>query len=203
MARTPARRKGKASSGMRPARGTAGGRKVSPIPEGHHTATPNLVLKDAAAAIAFYEKALGAKELMRMPGPDGKSIWHAEIRIGNSIVYLNDEMPTGPVRAPGPSHQATCSIVLYVPDCDALYQRAVNAGATGLTPVADMFWGDRMGTVTDPFGYSWMIATHVKDLSEAELAKAAEAARAAASPEAARPADASPAPAAESAPASA
>jgi len=189
MARKPAKRgkgrKGARPSGRkRPVTRTAKARKVSAVPQGHHTVTPNLVFKDAAAAIAFYEKALGAKELMRMPGPDGRGISHAEIRIGDSIVYLNDESSMSSVRAPGPN-PATCSIVLYVPDCDALFQRAVAAGATQQMPVADMFWGDRMGTVTDPFGVTWMIATHVKDLSEAELARAAEAAQAAAASQAA------------------
>ncbi len=183
MARRPAkggkgRRTARPSGSKRPAARPA--RKVSPVPAGHHTVTPNLVLKDSAAAIAFYEKALGAKELMRMPAPDGKGIWHAELRIGDSVIYLNDEMPMSTVRAPGPSQPATCSMVIYVADCDALFRRAIDAGATQQMPLADMFWGDRMGTVTDPFGVTWMIATHLKDLSEKELARAAEAARAAA-----------------------
>jgi uncharacterized glyoxalase superfamily protein PhnB len=138
-----------------------------------------MVFKDSAAAIAFYEKALGAKELMRMPAPDGKGISHAELRIGDSVVYLADEMPQGPTRAPGPSSPATCSFVVYVPDCDALFRQAIGAGATQQMPLADMFWGDRMGTVMDPFGVTWMISTHVKDVGGEELKRAAEAAAAA------------------------
>jgi len=175
--KTAKRRKGRRiarpSRSKRPA---ARARKVSPVPAGHHTVTPHLVFKDSAAAIAFYEKAMGAKELMRMTSPDGKGVMHAEIRIGDSIVYLADEMPQSPTRAPGPSNPATCSFAVYVPDCDALFQRAIGAGATQQMPLADMFWGDRMGSVMDPFGVTWMICTHVRDVGEEELRRAAEAA---------------------------
>ncbi len=171
--RAPRRTRGTRPAALR----TARPRKVSPIPEGYSTVTANLVVRDAAAAIAFYEKALGAKELMRMMAPDGKSVWHAEVKIGDSIVFLTDPSPQNPLRAPSPEHPATCGIMLYVRDCDALWKRAVDAGATPGMPVAEMFWGDRMGSVIDPFGVPWMMATRVKVLSPQEMAKGAEAAR--------------------------
>jgi uncharacterized glyoxalase superfamily protein PhnB len=139
-----------------------------------HTVTPSLVFKDSAAAIAFYEKALGAKVLMRMPGSDGKGVMHAEIRIGDSVLYLGDENLNAPsFRAPTPENPATAAMWLYVKDCDASFERAVSAGAKVAMPLADMFWGDRHGMVTDPFGISWAFATHKRDVSEAEMKKAA------------------------------
>jgi uncharacterized glyoxalase superfamily protein PhnB len=138
-----------------------------------HTVTPQLTLRESARAIEFYKQAFGARELMRMPSPDGRGIWHAEIRIGDSVVYLSDEMPQGPTAAPSPTHKPTAVIQLYVADCDAVFQTAVQAGARVSMPLADMFWGDRYGSVIDPFGQVWGIATHVKDLSPEELARGA------------------------------
>jgi uncharacterized glyoxalase superfamily protein PhnB len=151
--------------------------QTKPIPKGLHTVTPNLVLRDCARAIQFYQRALGAKELMRMPSPDGQRIWHAELKIGDSIIYLSDEMPGGQARAPTASEPAAMSIQLYVEDCDDLFARAVKAGARSTHPLEDMFWGDRMGTVADPFGYQWTIGTHVRDVPQKEMEKAIEAMR--------------------------
>lgn len=148
-------------------------RAVSPVPPGVHTVTPNLALRDAAAAMDFYARAFGAAELMRMPGPGGNGIMHAEVRIGDSILYLEDGRPQAPIRPPGPDHQATASIWLYLRDCEAVYQKAVAAGASTVAPPADMWWGDRVATVTDPFGVTWGLATHVKDMTAKELAEAA------------------------------
>jgi uncharacterized glyoxalase superfamily protein PhnB len=149
--------------------------KTNPIPKGLHTLTPNLVYREAAQAIDFYKKAFGAEELMRMPGPDGKGIWHAELRIGDSVFYMNDETPGMSVcRAPNAQNIATASLQVYVTDADASFKRAVDAGAKVAMPMADMFWGDRTGMVTDPYGHSWMISTHVKDLSPEEMKKGAE-----------------------------
>jgi len=143
-------------------------------PAGMHTVTPQLTLRESARAIEFYKQAFGAQELMRMPGPDGRGIIHAEIRIGDSVVFLSDEMPQGPTVAPSPTHKTTTVIQLYVQDCDAVFQAAVQAGARVVGPLADMFWGDRYGCVADPFGHVWGIATHVKDLSPEEMARAAQ-----------------------------
>ena len=141
------------------------------VPEGFHTVTPQLTLDNAAEAIEWYKKALGAEELSRAGGPDGK-IMHAEIRVGDSRLMLNDEMGGGKsARAMGGSPM---SLWLYVEDCDALFNRAIGAGAKVAGPmgqIADQFWGDRSGTVTDPFGYRWSIATHKEDLTRDEMEK--------------------------------
>lgn len=148
--------------------------KVPPVPPGHHTATPYLVLDDAAAAIDFYREAFGAEELFRMPGPAGHGVMHAEIQIGDSVVMLCDESPQQPAqKSPRSAGTTTASILLYVPDVDASHRRAERAGATTALPPTDMFWGDRMAAVSDPFGHQWSIATHVKDLSPEEMAAAA------------------------------
>jgi uncharacterized glyoxalase superfamily protein PhnB len=139
-----------------------------------HTVTPQLTLRESAKAIEFYKQAFGAQELMRMPSPDGKGIWHAEIRIGDSVLFLSDEAPQSPAVAPSPTHRATSIIQLYVADCDAVFQAAVQAGARVVGPLADMFWGDRYGMVMDPFGQPWGIATHVKELSAEEMEKGAQ-----------------------------
>jgi uncharacterized glyoxalase superfamily protein PhnB len=139
-----------------------------------HTVTPQLTLRESARAIDFYKQAFGAQELMRMPTPDGRGIWHAELRIGDSVIYVSDEMPQGPTAAPSSTNKATGVIQLYVPDCDAVFQSAVQAGARVSMPLADMFWGDRYGSVVDPFGQVWGIATHVKDLSPEEMRRGAE-----------------------------
>jgi PhnB protein len=147
---------------------------VNPIPKGFHTLTPNLVVRDCAKAIDFYKKALGAQETARMPSPDGKKIWHAELKIGDSIVFVNDEMPEQGRPAPSASNPVPVTMWLYVPDADAAFKRAVDAGAKSMMEPADMFWGDRCAGVTDPYGYLWSFATHKKDLTQEEMRRAGE-----------------------------
>jgi len=147
---------------------------VSPIPKGMHTLTPNLVLRDCARAIEFYKRALGAQEVSRMMAPDGKGVWHAELRIGDSVFFLNDEMPGMGRPAPTAAEPLPVTLWLYVQDCDAAYKRAMAAGATTVMAPADMFWGDRCGGIADPFGYQWSFATRQKDLSESEMKRAGE-----------------------------
>jgi PhnB protein len=149
--------------------------KVNPIPKGYHTATPYLIVKDAARAIEFYKKAFGAMELMRMPGAGGK-IGHAEIKIGDSPIMLADEVPGMGFRSPESIGGSPVSILLYVEDVDAVFNEAVAAGAKVQRPVADQFYGDRSGGVTDPFGHVWYIATHKEDVSPEEMKKRAAAA---------------------------
>ncbi len=136
---------------------------VKPIPEGYHTVTPFLVLKDAHRAIEFYKRAFGAEERFRMPTPDGK-VAHAELQIGDSVVMLSEAIQE-PV--------TSASMYLYVPNVDAVCQRAVAAGAEAALPPTDMFWGDRFGRVVDPFGVRWGIATHKEDLSPQEIGRRA------------------------------
>ena len=147
---------------------------TKPIPEGMHTLTPNLVVRDCAKAIEFYKRALGAKEKARMPAPDGKSIWHAELEIGDSTVFLNDEMPGMSRAAPTVDNPVPVTMWLYVTDTDAAYRRAIEAGAKSTMEPADMFWGDRCAGVADPYGYSWSFATHQKDMTEEEMRRAGE-----------------------------
>jgi PhnB protein len=147
---------------------------VNPIPQGFHTLTPNLVVRDCAKAIEFYKKALGAQEISRMPAPDGKSIWHAELKIGDSIVFVNDEMPGMGRPAPSATSPVPVTMWLYVADADAAFKRAVTAGAKSMMEPADMFWGDRCAGVSDPYGYMWSFATHKKDLSKEEMRRAGE-----------------------------
>jgi PhnB protein len=149
--------------------------KVKPIPDGYHTATPYLIIKDAARAIEFYKKAFGAMELMRMPGPDG-TIGHAEIKIGDSPIMLADEVPGMDFKSPESLGGSPISILLYVEDVDAVFNDAVAAGAKVQRPVADQFYGDRTGGVLDPFGHVWYIATHREDVSSEEMKKRAAAA---------------------------
>ncbi len=137
-----------------------------PIPEGFHSITPNLVCRDAAAAIEFYKKVFGATETTRMAGSDGK-IMHAELRIGDSLIFAND--PMAPAAAPEPSVHPPINLYLYVEDADAVFHRAVAAGARVNVPLQDMFWGDRYGAVIDPFGHHWSIATRAKDISPEEM----------------------------------
>lgn len=176
-AKKPAARKLAAKSARKaaPARGAAQPRWK---PKGVQDVMMNFVVRGADAAIEFYKKALGAQELSRHNMPDGKSIMHAEIRIGDTVLALNDESPMSPTTAAGPTHKPTGAFVLYTRDCDALFARAVQAGARATMPMSDMFWGDRMGMISDPFGQVWMIATHQRDLSEAELKKAGDEAMA-------------------------
>ena len=144
--------------------------KVNPIPSGYHTATPYLTLNDCAGAIDFYKKAFGAQVVMRMDGPPGK-IGHAEIKIGDSLIMLADEMPGGGNRAPKSLGGTTVGVFLYVPDVDSSYKQAVDAGAKADMPPADMFWGARFGKLTDPFGHSWLMATHKEDVAPEEMRK--------------------------------
>jgi uncharacterized glyoxalase superfamily protein PhnB len=144
---------------------------AKPIPDGYHTVTPGLTVKNGARMIDFYKQALGAQERMRMHGPDGVSIMHAELQIGDSILMLSDEMPEMGCLSPVSRGGATGSLFLYVADVDAAFQRAVSAGAKVVMPVTDMFWGDRFGTVEDPSGHRWGLATHKEDLSPEEIGK--------------------------------
>ena len=149
--------------------------KVQPIPEGYTTLTPYVTVKDGNAAIEFYKKAFGAEEIFRMPGPDGKSVMHAEIQIGNARLMLNAEYPMeGTAKAPSSINATTVTLHMYVPDVDASFKRALDAGATTLMEPMDAFWGDRFGKVADPFGHHWSIATHTQDLTPQEIAKGAE-----------------------------
>ena len=147
----------------------------SSVPAGHHTVTPHLIMKDASSALDWYAKALGAEILARAPGPDGK-IMHAEIRVGSSIIMLNDEMGGG--RSAKALGGSPVSLWLYVDDCDALFKRAVAAGATvppgPMGAPSDQFWGDRCGGIVDPEGYTWTIATRKEDLTPAELDQRAQ-----------------------------
>jgi PhnB protein len=141
---------------------------VRPVPEGYHTATPYLICKGAADAIEFYKKAFGAAEIMRMPMPDGK-LGHAELKIGDSHIMLADESPENGIHAPQHYGGTPVSILLYVEKVDAVFNQAVSAGAKAIRPPQDMFYGDRTSWITDPFGHSWYIHTHVKDVSMAEM----------------------------------
>ena len=141
-------------------------KNVKPIPDGFHTITLSLTCKDAAKAIEFYRKAFGAQERTRMAAPDGK-IGHAELKIGDSHLFVNDEFPQMGATAPtSPTGHYFC---LYVEDVDTVFNRAVAAGAKSAMPVADMFWGDRFGKLIDPFGYQWGIATHKEDVAPEEM----------------------------------
>jgi len=151
--------------------------KAKAIPEGFHSVTPYLALQDAAPAIDFYKKAFGASEVMRMNGPDGK-VSHAEIKIGDSIIMLGSAPPNSEVRTPQSLNGSTVSIMLYVPDVDTTFDRAVSAGAKTVQAVENQFWGDRYGRLTDPFGHSWSLATHIEDVSPAEMGKRAQQAMA-------------------------
>ena len=145
-----------------------------PIPEGMHTITPHLIVNGAAKAIDFYKRAFGAQELGRHAMPDGR-IMHAAIKIGDSTVFLNDEFPEmGGERAPVDGHSPV-TLHLYVPDADAVFNQAVSAGAKVAMPLENMFWGDRYGTVVDPFGHHWAIATRVEDVTPEEMNRRAEA----------------------------
>jgi uncharacterized glyoxalase superfamily protein PhnB len=148
--------------------------KVAAIPKGLHSVTANLIFHDSAKAIAFYEQAFGAKEISRAMAPDGKSVWHAEIRIGDAALFMNDASPMTFATPASETHRATCSFQLYVKDCDAVFERAVNAGGKPAMPVQDMFWGDRMGSVLDPFGVMWNISTRIANLTPKQMKKAGE-----------------------------
>jgi PhnB protein len=151
---------------------------TKPIPEGYHAVTPYLALDEAAEAIEFYKKAFGAKERVRMDAPGGK-IGHAELEIGDSLVMLADTFPQSTTRPPNELGGTSAGVFLYVEDVDQVVKRATDAGATITMEVADQFWGDRFGSVKDPFGHSWSIATHVEDVPPEEMAERAKEAMAA------------------------
>lgn len=144
---------------------------VKAIPDGYHSLTPYLVTKGAERAIQFYTKVFGAVETIRMPGPDGR-IMHAEVKIGNSMLMLSDENPDRGQLSPQTIGGTGVSIMLYTESVDATFEKAVAAGARADQPPTDMFWGDRMANITDPFGHMWAIATHTKDVSPEEMEKA-------------------------------
>jgi PhnB protein len=145
---------------------------VRPIPEGYHSITPQLTCRDAARAIDFYKSIFGAQEIMRMPGPDGK-VMHAELQLGDSKFMLGDEMP-GMAMAPTPTAIHSNSLFVYTKDVDDLYDRAVKAGSRADMPPSNMFWGDRYGKFTDPFGHQWGVATHVEDVAPEEMQRRSE-----------------------------
>jgi uncharacterized glyoxalase superfamily protein PhnB len=145
--------------------------QTKPIPEGYHTIQPQLLFHDTAKAIAFYQKAFGATEVMRMSEPGGK-IMHAELQIGDSRFFLNDTFPGMP-EPPSPDRPSPAGVMLYVPDVDSTWKKAVDAGAKELMGgLMDQFWGDRGGLLADPFGYQWFVASHVRDMTEDELREA-------------------------------
>ncbi len=148
--------------------------KIKPIPDGYHTATPYLVITNASEAIEFYKKAFDATEIMRLASPEGK-VMHAEIKIGDSPIMLCDECPDWNALSPRTIGGTSVSIMLYVEDVDTVVNRAVAAGATLLMPVEDQFWGDRMGSVADPYGHKWSIATHTEDVTPEEIGIRAKA----------------------------
>lgn len=141
---------------------------VKPIPDGMHSLTPHLICAGAAEAIAFYAKAFNAVELSRLPGQNGK-LMHASIRIGDSVLMLVDEMPEWDSLGPKGRNGSTVVIHLYVEDADAVFAQAIRAGATEKMPLSDMFWGDRYGQLTDPFGHVWSIATHTRDVRPEDM----------------------------------
>ena len=146
---------------------------VKRVPEGYNTITPGLIVKDAQKAIEFYKQAFSAEVVDIHTSPDGSKVVHSDIKIGNSHVFVNDEFPEMGARAPEPGVPTPVSLNLYVEDADALFNQAVAAGATVVMPLADQFWGDRWGMVTDPFGHVWSVASHVADLTPEEVNKAA------------------------------
>jgi PhnB protein len=151
---------------------------TQPIPEGYHTVTPYLAVEDATEAIEYYTKAFGAKERVRMETPDGR-VGHAELEIGDSLVMLSDPFPQASTKPPNELGGTSVSVFMYVEDVDAVVKQAVDAGATVTMEVADQFWGDRFGSVKDPFGHLWSIATHVEDVPPEEMAERAKVAMAA------------------------
>ncbi|HKE16704.1 MAG TPA: VOC family protein [Kofleriaceae bacterium] len=154
---------------------------AKPIPDGFHSITPHLVIRNCSEALSYYEKALGAEILARSPGPDGR-LWHASMRIGDSIIMMADDFsdmrPDGP-RSPQSLGGTSVIINLYCPDVDALFERAVKAGAVAMMPPADMFWGDRYSQLRDPYGHTWAISTHKEDLTPEERAERGKQAMAA------------------------
>ena len=166
------KRKPKLNGRKQATKAAAKAKSVPYIPSGYHVVTPYLSVRGAAKAIDFYKQAFGAKEVMRMPGPDGK-LGHAEISIGGSRVMLSDEYEAMNFMGPQSRGGTTVHIHLYVKDSDAMVARALAAGAKLVRPVEDQFYGDRLGTIEDPFGHSWHLATHKADVSMAQLKKLA------------------------------
>lgn len=150
--------------------------KLKPIPDGYHSITPYLIINGAARALEFYRQAFGAEELLRMPGKEPDKVGHAEIRIGNSVVMLADEHPEMGARSPRSLGGSPVGILLYVEDVDGVVKKAVAGGAKVTSPVEDKFYGDRMGSLEDPFGHLWYIATHTEDVPPEELRRRAAAA---------------------------
>ena len=150
--------------------------RIKAIPSGFHTLTPHLVVKGASQAIEFYKKAFGAEVITRVLGPDGKSLLHADLKIGDSHVFLVDEFPEMDCRGPQSIGATSVTIHMFVEDVDTAFGKAVAAGAQVKMPLADMFWGDRYGVLADPFGHAWSMATHKEDLTPEEIGKRAQAA---------------------------
>lgn len=149
--------------------------KVKPIPKGFHTITPSLILRDCARAIEFYKTAFGAtEEKTRFTSPDGQLVMHAEVKIGDSIVFMADETPEQRMKSPQSLDGIAVTMWLYVSDADAAFKRAVTAGAKEKMALTDTFWGDRWGAVVDPFGHVWHISTHVEDVTPEEMRRRAE-----------------------------
>jgi PhnB protein len=148
---------------------------VKPIPDGYHSVTPYLIVNDGGRAIDYYKKAFGAEELFRMDAPGGK-IGHAEVKIGNSPIMLSDENPQWGAKSPKALGGSPVHLMIYVTDCDSVFKQALAAGGTEVQPMKDQFYGDRSGTLTDPFGHSWTIATHKEDIAPDEMQRRAEAA---------------------------
>lgn len=150
---------------------------AKPIPEGYHSVTPSFTFKDSKKALEFYKKAFNAKVLDLMPRPGGQGTMHATMQIGNSIMMMGDEMPgmENCAKSAETVGNSPISLYVYVPDVDAAFKQAVAAGGKEVMPVMDMFWGDRCGTIRDPFGYQWMIGTHKQDLTNKQIAEGAEA----------------------------
>lgn len=143
--------------------------KVNFMPEGFHSVTPYLSVKGAADAIEFYKQVFDAKERYRLPGQDGKTVGHAEIMIGDSILMLAEEVPEWGNKSPATLNGTPINLALYVPDADVYFKRAVDAGATVVRPVADQFYGDRAGCIKDRFGFTWTLLTHIEDVSQEEV----------------------------------
>lgn len=148
---------------------------TKPIPEGYQTVTPMIMFKDARKAIEFYRRAFGAEERFVMPEPDGKGVMHAELRIGNSIIMMGEEHPQEACKSAKTLGGSPVSFYIYLENVDEAFRTALAAGAEARMAVEDMFWGDRAGTVQDPFGYSWTLATHTKDLTPQEIQQGAQA----------------------------
>jgi uncharacterized glyoxalase superfamily protein PhnB len=173
---SPARASARHSPTHKRKKGMDMSNQVNPIPSGFHTLTPHLVVKGASKAIEFYKKAFGAEEICRLAGPDGTSIMHADLKIGDSHLMLVDEIPDMDCWGPQALGGTAVTIHLYLEDVDTAFGRAVAAGAKVRMPLANMFWGDRYGMLVDPFGHAWSLATHKEDLTPEEIGKRAQTA---------------------------